>query len=193
MLNPPPGGSGIQNMSPEQFEQINKLTKSVAHPLDILSKVKDLDKVWLGSCDQTGNPAGEPRIPSFCAGDRACDRCYSDARGNFNKARATLEKLRLIYTCSQKFSKAAIAFGDSASGIHAVVGLTWQEQKAGILQSVKGLQSAYDAKYIQILGGLHDAMYQMDTCEQQYGLEDWYDRFGYVYYEFMADKYKRAD
>lgn len=188
----PSGADGhFSEMSLEEWEE---LAETVAkEQVDALDKMGELRDVWLGSCDQTGNPVGEPRIPSFCAGDEACDQCYSDARGNFNQARATLEKLRLIYTCSQKFSKAAIAFGDSSSGIHAVVGMAWRQQKAGIEESVKGLQAAYDAKYIQLIGSLQDSMNQMGTCEQKFGVEDWYDRFGYIYYEFMADKYKRAD
>ena len=48
-------------------------------------------------------------------------------------------------------------------------------------------------KYAELIGKLKKSMVQMGVCEDKFGVEDWYDRFGYVYYEFMADKYKRAD
>jgi hypothetical protein len=33
----------------------------------------------------------------------------------------------------------------------------------------------------------------MAICEAQYGTPDWYDRFGFIYFEFMRDAYKRKD
>ncbi len=36
-------------------------------------------------------------------------------------------------------------------------------------------------------------MVGLSTCEAQYGVPDWYDRFGYMYFEFMRDKYRRSD
>src|SRR3546814_6554130 len=62
---------------------------------------------------------------------------------------------------------------------------------------VTGVQTCalpiYDHKYTQLMEALHGQMVDMGTCEAKYGVEDWYDRFGFIYYEFMADKYKRAD
>ncbi|HDZ69487.1 MAG TPA: hypothetical protein ENH43_03630 [Phycisphaerales bacterium] len=167
--------------------------KAMGSALTSLEAGRNLEKSWLSKCDRIGNPPKTPSIPSFCAKNEACSQCYSQTRIDFNKVRATLEKLRQIYTCSQKFSKSAIAFGDSSSGVHAVVGLAWQTQKGGILKAVKGLQAAYDRKYAELIGKLKKSMVQMGVCEDKFGVEDWYDRFGYVYYEFMADKYKRAD
>ncbi|HKI61389.1 MAG TPA: hypothetical protein VKA31_03760 [Mariprofundaceae bacterium] len=174
-------------------KNIGDTAERMAKQMDSLQNLKALSSVWLSTCDVTGNPPGEPRIPSYCDGNEACTQCYSEARKDFNKTRAKLEKLRLIYSCSQKFSKAAIAFGDSSSGVHAVVGLAWQQQKMGILEAVKGLQAAYDNKYAELMSTLQKNMVDMGTCEQQFGVQDWYDRFGFVYYEFMKDKYKRAD
>jgi len=190
-----PDGSGGGEKPPTPFDTAHALEaiKAVAPKLAIVEMAKKLDEVWLGKCDRIGNPERTPQIPSLCSGDRACEACYSDARGNFNEVRAKLEKLRLIYSCSQSYSKAAIAFGDSSSGIHAVVGLVWQDQKFEILKSVRGLQAAYDDMYTKLINELHESMIKMGTCEQKFGAEDWYDRFGYVYYEFMSDKYKRAD
>lgn len=32
-----------------------------------------------------------------------------------------------------------------------------------------------------------------DGCEREFGMTDWYQRFGFMYFEFMNDKYKRTD
>lgn len=37
---------------------------------------------------------------------------------------------------------------------------------------------------------LHDSMIELGRCETQYGEPDWYDRVGYMYYEFLTDKYR---
>lgn len=169
------------------------LASSAMQRLSDIEQGVELTKTWLDKCEITGNPPGEPRIPSFCAGDESCQQCYLGARTDFNKVRVKLEKLRVIYACSSKFSKSAIAYGDSTSGIHAVVGLVWQKQKLEIQKAVGGLKKAYDNKYIELMRKLNKSMAEMGVCEQKYGVEDWYDRFGFVYYEFMKDKYKRAD
>ena len=187
-------GAGLTNDGIfEESKAIGDIADKALKRLDVIEKGANLAKTWLDKCEITGNPPGEPRIPSFCAGDETCQQCYHDARTNFNKVRATLEKLRVIYACSTNFSKSAIAFGDSSSGIHAVVGLAWQQQKLEIQKSVTGLNKAYDHKYIELMKALNKSMTEMGACEQKYGVEDWYDRFGFVYYEFMKDKYKRAD
>lgn len=129
----------------------------------------------------------------FCEDDASCSACYSDARSEFNAVRGTFEQLRVIYQCSMDDINSAIAFGDSASGVHGVSGLAWQAQKARITNSVNGLKNAYDNKYDELRGRLHSSMIEIASCEAQYGEPDWYDRFGYVYFEFLTDKYKRSD
>ena len=44
-----------------------------------------------------------------------------------------------------------------------------------------------------MLQGLADAMMELNVCEAKFGVEDWYDRFGYMYFEFMKEKYARKD
>jgi len=34
---------------------------------------------------------------------------------------------------------------------------------------------------------------KIDACENSFGQQDWYQRFGYMYFEFMQLKYKRPD
>lgn len=184
------GGNTLDDFSTKAGDEA---LKQVGTDTKALEDAKTLTTAWVKPCNAPAVFPGEPRIPSFCAGDEKCHICYEKANTDFNKARAALEKLRRIYTCTIDFSKAAIAFGDSSSGIHAVVGLAWQKEKKGIVQSVDGLKSAVDKKFPQLMNRLHDAMMEQNQCEAKFGVPDWYDRFGHMYYEFIEDKYKRAD
>jgi len=184
------GGNTLDDFSTKAGDEA---LKQVGTDIKALEDAKTLTNAWVKPCNAPAVFPGEPRIPSFCAGDEKCHICYEKANTDFNKARAALEKLRRIYTCTIDFSKAAIAFGDSSSGIHAVVGLAWQKERKGIVQSVDGLKSAVDKKFPQLMNRLHDAMMEQNQCEAKFGVPDWYDRFGHMYYEFIEDKYKRAD
>lgn len=160
-----------------------------------LLAIRDLASSWanLSSCSSMSNPAGMPRIPSFCADDRSCESCYSGARGEFDRLRGVFEQLRTIYRCNKTFTDAALALGDDASGVHAVTGLAWQTAKFKILKSTKRLEDAYDQKYVELTGKLHRSMIDLSICEEQYGEPDWYDRFGFAYFEFIRDKYRRGE
>jgi len=164
--------------------------------LAILRNMSDMIDAWgdltdLGNCSNISNPAGAPRVPMFCEGDVSCEACYTDARREFNHVRGVFEQLRTIYQCNRKAIDAAIAFGDSASGVHAVSGLAWQAQRVRIEASVNDLEKAYDDKHAELLGRLHTSMVDIAMCEAQYGEPDWYDRFGFMYFEFIGDKYRR--
>jgi hypothetical protein len=170
-------------------------TNTLLGRLKILMDLKKMIDEWnpLKACSHIAAPASTPRVPMFCEDDASCASCYSDARSEFNAVRGTFEQLRVIYQCSMDDINSAIAFGDSASGVHGVSGLAWQAQRARITNSVDGLKNAYDNKYDELRGRLHGSMVEIASCEAQYGEPDWYDRFGYVYFEFLADKYKRSD
>ncbi len=150
----------------------------------------------LGDCMTSAQLPNSPTIPSFCDAeneDDDCSSCFLTAREEFNRTRYLLEELRTIYNCTKSFSGKAISFGDNVSGIHGVSGLVWQEQRRGIEKSLKDLEAAYDQKYEELKKRLKESMMELNACEAQFGVEDWYDRFGYVYYEFMAAAYKRAN
>lgn len=151
------------------------------------------DHEKLSNCVGIAAPAGSPRIPTFCEGSEECQSCYSTARAKFNQVRGTFEQLRVIYSCGMQEINSALAFGDTASGVHGVVGLAWKAERTKIEKSVETLQKAYDSKYADLDRRLYDSMIELGMCEAQYGEPDWYDRFGYMYYEFLTDKYKRSD
>jgi hypothetical protein len=171
---------------------------------DTFEKYKDYKEKYdnLTDCMKTGPIPGEPRIPSFCdipvsntgwETDKSCAGCFKEARRNFNETRYLFTQLATIYRCTKNFSEAAIAYGDNVSGYHGVSGMAWQTQKVNIEKSVTDLQKAYDNKYNELVRSLHNNMIALSECEARYGVDDWYDRFGYIYFEFIRDKYKRID
>jgi hypothetical protein len=34
---------------------------------------------------------------------------------------------------------------------------------------------------------------EFNTCENQYGTADWFAKSGFIYFEFMKERYKRND
>lgn len=156
--------------------------------------VRDLydSYVGLGDCISSAPPPGMPRVPSFCE-TADCGSCFTEARRELNHTRYTFERLKTIYSCTKTFTDRAIAFGDNVSGIHGVSGLAWQAEKRKIEKSVEELQKSYDNKYLELLEAQKRALMALNECEAQFGVQDWYDRFGYMYYEFTAMNYRRGD
>jgi len=146
----------------------------------------------LGNCLSNGTPPGQPRIPSFCVEDDGeCASCFSAARGKFNKTRYRFERLQNIYDCYMHYFDTAIKFGDDVSSYHGVAGLAWQTKKFELLKELKKLDVAYDQKRVELLNELQDSLIELDRCEQEHGLPDWYDRFGSIFLDFMENAYHR--
>ncbi len=135
---------------------------------------------------------GAPPLPSNCAEGSACGQCFTDGRRQMNGMRVNLERLRCTYQAYKRFVDAAVAFGDNASGVHAVSGLAWQAERAGIMKEFDKLNRTYDTKYGQMMPNLERALQKIGQCEaQHFNNPDWYNRFWFIYYTFMADRYKR--
>lgn len=189
-------------------KNLDKTISTIRKTWEDAKKLIDVYKNGLGACFNSTPPAGSPTIPSICTDlyfddngeiseeqDSGCAGCFLEARKKFNNMRYQFEKLATIYKCTKDFSDAAISFGDNVSGFTpgGVGGLAWQTQRRNIEKSVTELEQAYDKKYGEFLQDLAETMMELNICEAKYGVEDWYDRFGYMYFEFMKDKYKRKD
>ena len=165
--------------------------------LNPYKKIKELKEFYdsykdISSCIEAARPAGMPRIPSFCDTDD-CETCFLGARAEFEDVRYLFVKLQAIYKCTMNFVNRGIAIGDSYSPVHGVSGIVWQNEKFKLLKSVKGLKKSYDSKYQELLGRMQRALIELDACEAQHGIPDWYDRFGYMYYDFTKTQYHRND
>ena len=146
-----------------------------------------------GECAPDFSTGGAAMMPSTCNGNSACGQCFERAAGELSFIRRQLARLSCIYNNTKNFTNSAIAFGDNVSGIHAVTGLAWQNARGEIVASFDHFKGTYDRKYVDMINALQRALMGIDACERQYGLTDWYQRFGFIYFEFMKDKYKRAD
>jgi hypothetical protein len=138
-------------------------------------------------------PEGMPDVPSACAGNTACTECYTEAQGNMNQARRALERLRSIGVATKKRTDKAISLGDAGSGAipGSVAALAWIKEKKGIEAELETFKGAYDNKYRELLRNLHDHLLAVGRCEEQLGVRDWYNRYGFMYYQFMEERYKR--
>ena len=145
-----------------------------------------------GACSPDFSTNAQSMIPSSCP-DANCTECYTRASNELNFVRMQLGRLWCIYTNTKNFNTAAIAFGDNTSGIHAVTGLSWQYARAEIVETYNHFKQTYDRKYIDLIASLQRALMQISNCENAYGEPDWYQRFGFIYYEFMKERYKRID
>jgi hypothetical protein len=144
-------------------------------------------------CAPDFGASGQAMMPSTCSNNQACGQCYESAVGELNFIRRQLGRLSCIYSNTKRFNESALAFGDNMSGIHAVTGAAWQSARGEIVAAFESFKHTYDNKYTDMMGSLQQALQRVSTCEMQYGLPDWYQRFGFIYFEFMKDKYKRVD
>lgn len=145
-------------------------------------------------CGAAYNDASAPTVPSSCAEDPACESCYAQAVHRIDFNRFYIERARCITAANVKMANSAMAFGDSTSGIHGVAGLSWQLQgKPQIKQAVEDLQRTYTRKAGEYLSGLESSLKQLGQCEaEHYGERDWYERYGWIYLNFMKAKYESA-
>lgn len=142
-------------------------------------------------CGSAYTDAGAPTVPSSCADDPACEECYEEAVGKLDFNRFYIERARCITVAHVKMANSAMAFGDSASGVHGVAGLSWQLQgKPQIQEAVGKLKRTYTNKAGEYLQGIDNALRKLGQCEAKYyGERDWYERYGWIYLNFMKAKY----
>jgi len=145
----------------------------------------------LGSCMRSTPPPGMPSIPSFCESNE-CQQCFVDARSALNKNRYRLEKLKTIYDCTKNYIDVAIAFGNSFSSLPGGGGMAWGFERIKLEKSINKLKVSYDQKYQELMQSQQQLLMDLNDCENEHGLQDWYDRFGHLLYEFNAMYYKRS-
>jgi hypothetical protein len=199
-----PGKSDPMNPKPEPSSFKGRVEKTLTDHFGPLVRqtakgIKESDGYKALSPHDAGlkvdvSPKGMPRVPSKCAESAGCGSCFAKGQADLKQLRFSLEKLRAIGSWTDKFTKKSIAFGDSVSGVHGVAGLGWQPERARIQESYDQFGKAYDAKYEELIGDLEASLRQIGQCEaKHFNTPDWYDRYGFIYYTFMADRYRRAD
>jgi hypothetical protein len=122
-----------------------------------------------------------------------CVPCYDEAERGINKRRVGFEQLRIALNYTRKMATQ----GENAlSGFGAAGGsLATMEAQAQIHKvdaSLADFYAAYDGKYVEILAKLKGSLDDFSKCEVKFfNNPDWYNRYGFLYYQFMADKYQR--
>lgn len=141
------------------------------------------------------DPPGAPGIPSKCMENKACRPCFTQAYEQVNKTRTNLEKVRAHYEYTHRFSADGIALMQSvaaSAGGPAGIGAAVETKK------VNGALSDFDKvvrdKNAELLERLQGNLKEVNACEAKfYKNDDWYDRYGYMYYQFMAAHYGYAN
>ena len=181
---------------PDSADDIDDLVGSVSDLIDTGIKASEFYGEWTGldeevdNCGAAWNDMSAPTVPSQC-GDAQCVACYQSVTRKIDFNRFYIERARCITASTVKMANSAMAFGDSTSGIHAVAGLSWQLQgKPVIEKEVRKIKGTYTKKAGQYLGNLDQAMQELGQCEaRHYGERDWYQRYGWIYVNFMKAKY----
>jgi hypothetical protein len=143
--------------------------------------------------DEDYDPPGMPELPLECAESDDCAACFEPAYERLKNVRIRFEKLRRLYAWTKAYKERAFALGDSAAGIHGLAGLAWVGERVELERTYQRFEASYDDKYAELLDELRGSLEQIAECEEEvYGEDDWYNRFGFIYFQFMADRYKRA-
>jgi hypothetical protein len=170
-----------------------KLNDNLGKAVNLYEVANSLYKAHknLGACMRSTPPPGMPSVPSFCE-TSDCERCFVDARNVLNTNRYNLEKLKTIYDCTKNYIDLAIAFGNSFSSLPGGGGMAWGFERIKLEKSLNKLRGTYDNKYQELMEIQQQLLMDLNECENQHGIIDWYDRFGYMIYEFNAMYYKRS-
>jgi hypothetical protein len=158
---------------------------------------KDLEK--LSPDDDQYEPdyklPGTPELPSLCKGSAKCDVCFKQPYADLQNTRIRFETLRRLNRVTKDMLRDAISFGDAAaSAAGGLAPLAWNTEKTKIRESEKSFNATYDAKYEELLATLKNNLLGIAACEAKvFNNESWYDRFGFMYQQFMAVAYRRPD
>lgn len=194
---------GLKDVGKAALGQGKALQQGLEGPLKTLKALNDMQKMGkdldtLSNDDKRMEPdykpPGTPDVPSKCLENKACRPCYTEAYDKVNKTRKNLEKVRAKYEFTHRFTVQGIAYmqaaGNAGGGI-AAMGAQAEIDK--INSSLSGFDEVVRNKNQELLGKLEGNLREVSICEAKfYKNEDWYDRYGYVYYQFMVAHYDYA-
>ena len=174
----------------ELLEHFGNIMKAVNSAGELYDAMKALDN---NECVPDLTTDAGAMMPSGCDDEAACNACYEKAVTNLNHVRKNLARMSCLRVNTKTYVESAIAFGDDVSGIHGAMGLAWQNEKVGIKASYEKFKKTYDTKYIEMMESLETALKEINQCEAEFGLKDWYQKAGFIYFEMMKERYKRTD
>ncbi len=132
----------------------------------------------------------DPTLPYRCAEDADCRVCYAEAYDEFRLNRFKLAKARAILLNAKQYRDAMVAFADSLSSGLGAAGLGWSFARPKVEFAWKKLKQVYRRKVREFLFHAEEALRAMGRCEARvYGEDDWYERFGRLYLDFLRTAY----
>jgi hypothetical protein len=197
------GGTG-SNISPGDLlktDTFSKLKDGLSKIKDVYEKgdsyYKDLDT--LSPDDEQYEPdyhlPGSPELPSLCRDSSKCEECFKEPYARLDNTRFRFEKLRKLNRVTKNMLRDSISFGDAAaSAAGGIAPLAWNKEKEKIRASETNFNATYDAKYEELLETLKGTLQDIAACEEKvFDEQSWYDRYGFIYQQFMAEAYRRPD
>jgi hypothetical protein len=141
------------------------------------------------------DPPGSPELPSLCKDAPECKACFKQPYADLQNTRFRFDKLRRLNKVTKDMLRDAISFGDAAANLAGgMAQLAWTSEKTRIRGAEQNFNKSYDAKYDELLATLKDNLLGIAACESEiFGNEAWYDRFGFMYQQFMAEAYRRPN
>jgi len=136
-------------------------------------------------------PPGAPSVPSKCMENKDCKPCFEKAHAGLNKTRTHLEKVRGRYKYTHRFTKLGqqvlTAAGAAGGGI-AALGASAENIKVD--KALDDFDNVVKAKNKELLAKLEGNLKEISACEAKfYQNDDWYNRYGFTYYQFMLANY----
>jgi hypothetical protein len=174
----------------KSLEQIATVADLAKQALEMYKTLTEIDE----SMSPNYEPPGAPDIPSQCMEDPECKICYGDAQAKMNKTRQGLEKLRGIALYTHKMATQGEAFMASAGQSGGTVsGLGAQTEIQKVDASVAEFDTAARSKREELIGKVKSNLQDISACEKKfYKNDDWYNRYGFMYYQFMIAQYSNV-
>ena len=136
-------------------------------------------------------PPGSPSVPSKCMENKDCKPCFEKAHAGLAKTRINLEKVRAHYKFTHRFTtlgqQVLTAAGAAGGGI-AALGASAENIKVD--KALDDFDNIVKAKNKELLAKLEVNLKEISACEATfYKNDDWYNRYGFTYYQFMLSNY----
>ena len=174
----------------ELLETLGNILKAVNSAGELYDATTALDN---NECIPDLTTDASALMPSGCDEEGDCNTCYEKAVTGLNHVRKNLARMSCLRINTKNYVESAISFGDDVSGIHGAMGIAWQNQRKGIKDVYEKFKKTYDSKYIEMMQSLEAGLKEISKCEAQFGMKDWYQKAGFIYFEMMKERYKRSD
>jgi hypothetical protein len=185
-----PNGKGASKGGSSGGPDAKKKGKEIKEVVKAMNEYEALSNTD-GSLEPNYQPPGAPQIPSACMENKQCRPCFEKAQAGLNKSRINLEKVRAHYAYTHRFTdlgKKVITSAGAAGGGIAAVGAT--QENIEIDEVLANFDKVVRDKNKELLGYLQGNLQELGKCEAEfYKNDDWYNRFGFMYYQFMISQY----